>query len=55
MQLNENEIDLMIYMIEEVWDKMRHFPGDWTDEESAASNSLYEVAKLAQKQLRAER
>lgn len=55
MDLNEHEIDLMLYMIGEVWDKMVHYPNDWTPEESAASSSLHEKVKLAEKQLRSER
>jgi hypothetical protein len=54
MDLNQDEIDLLIYMVESVWDKMNHFQNGWTDEESEAAASLYERAKLAQKQLRSE-
>jgi len=55
MDLNQDELDLVSYMIDEVWDEMSHHPDGWSQAERHASSTLYEKVKLAKKQLRSKR
>lgn len=52
MELNWDELTFIEEAVEELWDKVNHYPNDYSSE---VANGLYEKVKLAKKQLESER